>query len=71
MPRTDEKRRGTRGVPRWQKSRSRSDAAARVAQLEPDQLAAWISAAPEPQRSALAFFYLNEFRIARCKICST
>ncbi len=38
-----------------------SDAAARVAQLNPDQLAAWISAAPEPQRSALAFFYLNEF----------
>lgn len=37
------------------------DAAARVAQLEPAQLAAWISAAPEPQRSALAFFYLNEF----------
>jgi DNA-directed RNA polymerase specialized sigma24 family protein len=38
-----------------------SDAAARVARLGPDQLAAWISAAPEPQRSALAFFYLNEF----------
>src|SRR5205823_9859462 len=38
-----------------------SDAAMRVAQLEPDQLAAWISAASEPQRSALAFFYLNEF----------
>jgi DNA-directed RNA polymerase specialized sigma24 family protein len=37
------------------------EAAARVAQLDPDQLAAWISAAPEPQRSALAFFYLNEF----------
>jgi DNA-directed RNA polymerase specialized sigma24 family protein len=37
------------------------DAAARVAQLDADQLAAWISAAPEPQRSALAFFYLNEF----------
>jgi DNA-directed RNA polymerase specialized sigma24 family protein len=37
------------------------DAAARVAKLDPDQLAAWISAAPEPQRSALAFFYLNEF----------
>jgi DNA-directed RNA polymerase specialized sigma24 family protein len=37
------------------------DAAARVAQLDPDQLAAWVSAAPEPQRSALAFFYLNEF----------
>lgn len=38
-----------------------ADAAARVAQLDPAQLAAWISAAPEPQRSALAFFYLNEF----------
>lgn len=37
------------------------DAASRVAQLGPDQLAAWISAAPEPQRSALAFFYLNQF----------
>ena len=37
------------------------DAAGRVAQLDADQLAAWISAAPEPQRSALAFFYLNEF----------
>jgi DNA-directed RNA polymerase specialized sigma24 family protein len=38
-----------------------SDAAKRVAQLKPDQFAAWISTAPEPQRSALAFFYLNEF----------
>lgn len=38
-----------------------SDAAARVAQLKPEQLTAWIAAAPEPQRSALAFFYLNEF----------
>ncbi len=37
------------------------DASARVAQLDPEQLAAWISAAPEPQRSALAYFYLNEF----------
>ena len=37
------------------------DAASRVAQLDADQLAVWISAAPEPQRSALAFFYLNEF----------
>lgn len=37
------------------------DAAARVGLLEPDQLAAWIASAPEPQRSALAFFYLNEF----------
>jgi DNA-directed RNA polymerase specialized sigma24 family protein len=38
-----------------------TDAAARVARLVPDQLAAWIATAPEPQRSALAFFYLNEF----------
>lgn len=38
-----------------------TDAAARVAQLDPAQLAAWISATAEPQRSALAFFYLNEF----------
>lgn len=38
-----------------------ADAPGRVAQLDPEQLAAWISAAPEPQRSALAFFYLNEF----------
>ena len=37
------------------------DAATRVARLEPEQLAAWIAAAPEPQRSALAYFYLNEF----------
>jgi len=37
------------------------DAVARVAHLDAEQLAAWISAAPEPQRSALAFFYLNEF----------
>jgi DNA-directed RNA polymerase specialized sigma24 family protein len=37
------------------------DGAARVAQLEASQLATWISATPEPQRSALAFFYLNEF----------
>lgn len=37
------------------------EAAARVAQLNPNQLAVWISATPEPQRSALAFFYLNEF----------
>jgi len=38
-----------------------TDAAARVAKLDPAQLASWISATPEPQRSALAFFYLNEF----------
>jgi DNA-directed RNA polymerase specialized sigma24 family protein len=32
-----------------------------IAQLHPEQLAIWISAAPEPQRSALAAFYLDEF----------
>ena len=32
-----------------------------IEQLEPEQLAAWISAAPEPQRSALALYYLDEF----------
>ncbi|MEO6872822.1 MAG: hypothetical protein ABI233_11460 [Chthoniobacterales bacterium] len=37
------------------------EAATRVAQLESAQLASWIAAAPEPQRSALAFFYLNQF----------
>jgi DNA-directed RNA polymerase specialized sigma24 family protein len=37
------------------------DAAAQIAQLEPSQLAAWIACAPEPQRSALALYYLDEF----------
>ncbi len=32
-----------------------------VAQLEPEQLAIWIHGAPEPQRSALALFYLDHF----------
>jgi DNA-directed RNA polymerase specialized sigma24 family protein len=34
-----------------------------IEQLGPDQLAVWISAAPEPQRSALALFYLDEFSL--------
>jgi DNA-directed RNA polymerase specialized sigma24 family protein len=29
--------------------------------IDPAQLAVWISAAPEPQRTALALFYLDEF----------
>ncbi len=37
------------------------NAAAQIAQLHPEQLAIWISAAPDPQRSALAAFYLDEF----------
>jgi DNA-directed RNA polymerase specialized sigma24 family protein len=36
-------------------------AASQVKQLEPTQLAIWISAAPDPQRTALALFYLDEF----------
>ncbi len=39
------------------------DAPAQIATLTPEQLAVWISAAPEPQRSALAFFYLDEFTL--------
>jgi DNA-directed RNA polymerase specialized sigma24 family protein len=38
-----------------------SDAALQVEQLEPTQLAVWISGAPDPQRTALALFYLDEF----------
>jgi DNA-directed RNA polymerase specialized sigma24 family protein len=34
-----------------------------IEQLDPDHLAVWISAAPEPQRSALALFYLDEFSL--------
>jgi DNA-directed RNA polymerase specialized sigma24 family protein len=36
-------------------------AASQVKQLKPAQLAIWISAAPDPQRTALALFYLDEF----------
>ncbi len=32
-----------------------------LGQLEAQQLAIWISGAPDPQRSALALFYLDEF----------
>jgi DNA-directed RNA polymerase specialized sigma24 family protein len=38
-----------------------ANAADQIAQLDPAQLAAWIAGAPEPQRSALAFYYLDEF----------
>ena len=38
-------------------------AAMQIEQLDPDQLAVWISAAPDPQRSALALFYLDEFSL--------
>jgi DNA-directed RNA polymerase specialized sigma24 family protein len=32
-----------------------------IQQLEPEQFAIWVAAAPDPQRTALALFYLNEF----------
>lgn len=38
-----------------------SSAPAQIGQLDPQQLAIWISAAPDPQRTALALFYLDEF----------
>ena len=38
-----------------------ADAPSQIEQLEPLQLAIWISSAPEPQRTALALFYLDEF----------
>jgi DNA-directed RNA polymerase specialized sigma24 family protein len=36
-------------------------AASQIERLDSSQLAIWISSAPEPQRTALALFYLNEF----------
>ena len=36
-------------------------AASQIERLDPVQLAIWISAASDPQRSALALFYLDEF----------
>lgn len=38
-----------------------SEAESQIQRLDPMQLAIWISAAPDPQRSALALFYLDEF----------
>lgn len=38
-----------------------ASAASQIEKLGPEQLAIWISAAPEPQRTALALFYLDEF----------
>lgn len=37
--------------------------AKQVRQLSPEQLAIWISGAPEPQRGALAAYYLDEFTL--------
>jgi DNA-directed RNA polymerase specialized sigma24 family protein len=40
-----------------------ASASSQIDKLEPEQLAIWISAAPEPQRTALALFYLDEFNL--------
>jgi DNA-directed RNA polymerase specialized sigma24 family protein len=37
------------------------EAPEQIRQLEPQQLAIWIAGAPDPQRSALALYYLDEF----------
>jgi DNA-directed RNA polymerase specialized sigma24 family protein len=37
------------------------EAPEQVRRLEPHQLAIWIAGAPDPQRSALALYYLDEF----------
>src|SRR5258705_9681304 len=36
-------------------------APSQIEKLEPRQLAVWISGAPDPQRTVLALFYLDEF----------
>jgi DNA-directed RNA polymerase specialized sigma24 family protein len=36
-------------------------APSQIEKLEPSQLAIWISGAPEPQRTVLALFYLDQF----------
>ena len=36
-------------------------APAQIRRLEPEQLAVWIAGAPDPQRTALALFYLDHF----------
>ncbi|HEV3244705.1 MAG TPA: hypothetical protein VGZ31_09870 [Chthoniobacterales bacterium] len=36
-------------------------APSQIEKLEPQQLAVWIAGAPDPQRTALALFYLDEF----------
>jgi DNA-directed RNA polymerase specialized sigma24 family protein len=38
-----------------------ADAESQIQRLDPMQLAIWISGAPDPQRSAMALFYLDEF----------
>jgi len=44
------------------------DSGAQIAQLSPEQLAIWIAGAPEPQRGALAAFYLDEFTVQEMQL---
>lgn len=44
-----------------EKNEIAASASAQMAKLEPGQLAIWISAAPDPQRTTAALFYLDEF----------
>ena len=45
----------------WRSVTSLRRLPSQIAQLDPSQLAIWISGAPDPQRTALALFYLDEF----------
>ncbi len=44
-----------------------ADSPAQIEQLQPEQLAIWISGAPEPQRSAMAAYYLDEFTVSELR----
>lgn len=43
-------------------------ASEQVAQLTPEQLAIWIAGAPEPQRAALAAYYLDAFSLREIQL---
>src|SRR5438094_7835550 len=45
----------------FEKDELAESAPSQIEKLEPEQFAVWISAAPDPQRTALALFFLNEF----------
>ena len=46
---------------RWERRSSLPTLPTSLARLDAEQLAIWIAGAPEPQRTALALFYLDEF----------
>ena len=45
-----------------------AEAPKQIGQLTPEQLAIWISGAPEPQRAALAAYYLDEFTLREMQL---